>query len=140
MGRKSCWNVSLPQVHTFWGSFIFLKSTAGGKKGINFDSVFIGYHYGLFQISFSKNSYDQETSQLICDTDLTSVDWFLYGTSFYYEFGKVIRCWCWLKLKVKLVKQVLFVFRYGFFCIGKPWGGRFIESVYHFRKWRYHAC
>ena len=81
----------------FGGSFIFMKSTAGGKKGINFDSASMGYHYGLFQISFSKSLHYQETSQLICDTDLTLVDWFLYGTSFYYEFGKVIRYWCWLK-------------------------------------------
>ena len=90
MGRQSCWNVSLPQVPPFWGSFVFMKSTAGGKKGINFDSIFISHHYGLFEISFSKNSYYQETSQLICNTDLRSVDWFLYGKNFYCEFGKVL--------------------------------------------------
>ena len=139
MGRKSCWNVSLPQGPPFWGSFIFMKSAAGRKKGINFDSIFIGYHYGLFEISFSKNSYYQEINQLICDTNLTSVDWFLYGTSF-YEFGKFVRYWCWLKQKLRLVKQISFVFRYRLFLYSKTCGRRFIKSVYHFRKWRYRAC
>ena len=39
--------------------------------------------------SFNKSSYYLETSQLICDINLTSIDYMLYDTGFYYEFGKI---------------------------------------------------